>query len=158
MPPEIRGVTVDSLRPVVAWLDSEQDPRAVVSHHGVGTTIGDFYVRITPGPPFGSARGVVVVFEVREWEKASEEPGAEIVNGIPPEQRGALGEMLGEVAPVIKAWNGSSAQCATCSFHVDREPGKGVRKARANYVPFAHVLIRATGITTAVLSPGDQDA
>jgi hypothetical protein len=123
-----------------------------------GTTIGDFYVRITPGPPFGRSTGVVVIFEVREWEKASDEPGAEIVNGIPPEQRDALGEMLGEVVPVVSSWNGIGTGCATCSFHIDREPGEGVRVARSNYVAFERPKIAATGITAAALSLGDQDA
>jgi len=133
-PESIRGVTVDALRCVVAWLESEQQPDAVVSHHGVSTRIGDFCVQITPSPPSGRTGGTVVVFTVppTTWEKNEHD---EITNGIAPEQRDALGHLLAEVAPVLRSWNGLSSQCTTCSFHIDREPGQDVRRAHDNYVP-----------------------
>lgn len=127
-PESLRGVTPEALRRVVDWLDSEQTPDAVVSHHGVSTRIGDFSVRIALAPP-----GPVVVFEV---STAKRDEHDEIVNGIPPEEREALGRLLGEVVPVVGSWNGLSSQCVTCSFRIDRELGEGVRRARANYVPF----------------------
>lgn len=134
----MRGVTVDGIRRVIDWLDSDQAPDAVVSHHGVSTRLGDFFVSITPQPPSTSPRGTVLVFNVAEWEYVGGAPGpyTDIANGIAPEDRDELQALVEQVVPVLSAWNGISRQCITCSFNVDREPGAAVARAKANYRPF----------------------
>lgn len=150
---EHRGVTVEDLRRVVGWLDSEQAPDAVVSHHGVGTKVGEFRVVITPTSPSGKDRtGTVLVFELLRAHRQTDWRGY-LVNGIDPVTRDALEAIVAEVAPVISAWNGLSEQSQTCSFNIDRAAGPGVARAYANYVPF-----KITGPAVVGIPAPDQPA
>jgi hypothetical protein len=145
-----RGVDVDQLRAVVAWLDSDQAEDAVVSHHGVAAKVGEFRVTVCPQAPDRNnrqpkRRGCVVVFEVRP-DAYKRDTAANLTNGIDEHAKRRLCELLEEVVPVIGEWNGLGRECVTVSFNIDREPGSGVSRARANYVPFERTGPAVTGI------------
>jgi hypothetical protein len=124
-----RHVDVALLRAGIGWLKSGQLDDAWVSQFGIYADFGPYRVNIAQGPPSGRSGGSVVTFHLRDGQRSwLGKP-----NGIAPDERDAIAEIVEQVAPVLYRWNGTSAKNDSCSFWIDVTPSADVARAYRNY-------------------------
>lgn len=114
---------VNILKAGIEWLDSEQDPKAVLSHHGISckSPIGPLSISLAP-----TVRGGWPVLIFNHKDRYSEEWDGYTAGDVALIR--ALVELL---VPVRTDWNGVGTY--TYSVCIGHRAGEGIATAQKNY-------------------------
>lgn len=118
----VTGVSAGSLRAGIEWLAQAQGPEAQASHFWIMRELGPYKVSVSPNAPHSAPEATaVVIFELREEARIYDVGGRRLTNGVGPEERARLEQILAALVPVIDRWNGEQLTNTTCSFAVKAE-------------------------------------